>query len=138
MDAKINGTLAVRILLASIEVEEMGPVVATIKTLSEENLKWDSVAEILIEEARAIRSSAGTRTEVARVEMPVRVCKHCRQKGHEADRCCLKPANGINLLRELKHVWKKAKKTGSDKNGNRNKEIVAMPAHPEIRVCPTL
>ena len=65
MKASVEDTLAVGILLASIEVEEMGPVVAAIKTLSEDKVTWDAVAERLIEEARAIRTSNGAQAKVA-------------------------------------------------------------------------
>lgn len=40
---KVDETLAVGIILASIEFEELRHAVATIKKLLEENIKWESV-----------------------------------------------------------------------------------------------
>lgn len=46
MKATIDDSMAIGILLASIEVQELAPVVAAIKTLSENNVTWTELLNV--------------------------------------------------------------------------------------------
>lgn len=54
MKTNLDDTLAVGIMLASIQVPALAPVVAAIKTLADDQVTWDDVATRLIEEWREI------------------------------------------------------------------------------------
>ena len=130
MNAIIDDPLAVGILLASIDVEELGPVVAAIKTLSEESVKWDGVAERLIEESRSIRTSGHVQATVAKSHRPRENCDYCHRPGHPASRCWINPDNPNNRLKALKNAGNKSHektdKDGSGKKSRRGSEVAAM------------
>lgn len=56
----MDKSLSVGILIASIEVPELGAVVAAIKTLADEDVKWETVSERLIEEGRGLKKTVKT------------------------------------------------------------------------------
>lgn len=58
MNAKMDDSLAVGILIASIDVPDLKPVVAAIKTLSDSVATWETVSERLIDEWRGLRKTS--------------------------------------------------------------------------------
>ena len=60
MQASMHESLAVGILIASIEVHGMRAVVAAIKTLADVDVKWDTVVERLIEEWCGLKKTMQT------------------------------------------------------------------------------
>ena len=99
MQASMDESLTVGILVASIDVVEMRPVISAIKTLADGDVKWDGVAERLIEEWRSIKNGAhaGESSAAGRV-----VCDFCSRPGHTAGKCWINPANPQNRLKALK------------------------------------
>ena len=55
MKVTIEESFAVAILVASVQVPSLRPATTAIKTLAEDDLKWETVAERLIEEAKGLK-----------------------------------------------------------------------------------
>ena len=122
MDVTIQESFAVAILVASVEVPALRPATTAIKTLAENDLKWETVAERLIEEAKGLKEALYG--ESSRAAVTNSVCGICRKTGHETDRCWLNPLNPDNKLgltadkREM--AERQASAAGkSDKNGRK-------------------
>ena len=50
MGIKLDDTLEIGIIVFSINMSELAPVTAAIKTLAESEIKWEAVSSRLIEE----------------------------------------------------------------------------------------
>ena len=81
MKTNLDDTLAVGIMLASIQVPALAPVVAAIKTLADDQVTWDDVATRLIEKwrelPRDIHVSESAFTSVDKRES----CSACDRRG---------------------------------------------------------
>lgn len=85
----IDDSLAIGILVASIDVPELMPVTASIKTLAEADVKWEEVANRLIEDSKSISSGNGlsARASAATVD----TCQICKKPNHKTENCFLNP-----------------------------------------------
>ena len=92
MKSGLDEALSIGILVASIEVSELLPVVAAIKTLSERDVKWETVSARLIEESKAVKREFKEEAKAASAGCPI-----C-QKMHPIERCWLNPKNPRNRL----------------------------------------
>ena len=106
MQSRMHESLAIGILIASIEVHEIRAVAAAIKTLADADVKWDTVAERLIEEWRGLKKTMQT-GESSSTAKGKKVCDFCSRLGHPADKCWVNPANPNIRLKALRN-------TGSD------------------------
>ena len=109
MQASMETSLQVGILIATIDVAVMWSVISAIKTISESDVAWDSMSESLIEEWRAIKKRAQTGESSAAGKC---VCDFCSRPGHSVDTCWIKPASPHNRLKALR----KGGKGPSDKS----------------------
>ena len=110
----MHESLAVGILIASIEVHEMRAAVAAMKTLADADVKWDTVAERLIEEWRGLKNTMQT-GESSATAKGKKVCDFCSRPGHTADKCWINPANPNNRLKALRNAGSDSKdKSESD------------------------
>lgn len=120
MKAKIDDALAIGILFTSIEVPELVEVIAAVKTLSEDNLKWENVYQRLIEEWRSRRSPNSTSVRVhAKVAKGDLACDFCSRRGHKADYCWIYPENPKTRLDSLRNGRKNGDKSKNKKNSKR-------------------
>ena len=113
MQASMDESLKVGILIASIEVPEMRAVVAAIKTLADQDVKWDTVAERLIEEWRGLKKTIRT-GESSATAKGKRECEFCSRPGHTADNCWINPANPHNRLNALRRAGNDQKDNDSE------------------------
>ena len=113
MQASMDESLKVGILIASIEVPEMRAVVAAIKTLADQDVKWDTVAERLIEEWRGLKKTIRT-GESSATAKGKRECDFCSRPGHTADNCWINPANPHNRLNALRRAGNDQKENDSE------------------------
>lgn len=97
MEAIMDDAVQVGILIASIDVLELTPVTAAIKTLAEKDITWETVTERLIEEWRGLTNAHKEDSKLAR-----NVCTYCNRPGHHAANCWTNPANPNNRLGRLK------------------------------------
>ena len=81
----------------------MRAVVAAIKTLADANVKWDTVAERLIEEWRGLKKTMQTEESSATANGK-KVCDFCSRPGHPADKCWINPANTNSRLKALRNA----------------------------------
>lgn len=95
MGTKLDKTLQIGILVASIQVPELAPVTAAIKTLAEDDLKWDAVSSRLIEETHSLKSESVNRSSAAKAG---NICELCHKPGHKIENCFLNPLNPNNKL----------------------------------------
>lgn len=96
MDVTIQDSFAVAILVASIEVLALRPATTAIKTLAETDLKWDTVAERLTEEAKGLRDGNSSEASLAAVHKDS--CQICHKDNHPTSKCFLNPMNSDNRL----------------------------------------
>ena len=82
MALAIDDTMAIGILVASIKVSKLAPVVAAIKTIPDEEVKWDTVSARLIEDWKDLPMVKEETTFSARV-----ACEFCGRYGHEEHNC---------------------------------------------------
>ena len=99
MKDSMDEGIQVGMLFASIDVVEMRPVIAALKKLADADVKWDSVANSLIEEWRAIKKSAQAGESSVNFKI---VCDICNRPGNRMDKCWINPANPHNRLQALK------------------------------------
>lgn len=83
MGMKLYTTLTVSMLMASVDVVELAPVAAAIKTLAESHLKWESVTGHVIEEWTHLKPDSVQ----AQVKVSHIVCTFCGRTGNERDYC---------------------------------------------------
>lgn len=89
MGTTFDDSLAIGMLVASIEVSELFAVTASIKTLSADSVNWEQVSNRLIEETKTITS--GSRG-IIRASAANSSCQIC-QKKHPTEKCFLNPMN---------------------------------------------
>jgi hypothetical protein len=77
MQLPIDDTMAIGILVASIKVSKLAPVVAAVKTIPSEDIKWDTVASRLIEDWKDLPAVKEEASFVAHVK-----CDFCGRNGH--------------------------------------------------------
>lgn len=95
----MDESLSVGTLIASIEVAEMSPVVAAIRTLADTDVKWESVAECLFDEWRGLKKTVQTGETGAAATVP---CNYFSRPGNRAETCWIHPASPNNRLDRLK------------------------------------
>ena len=114
MKMNLEDTLTVGVLVASIEAPELSAVAAAIKTLAEDDLKWENVAARFIEEWKNLKSD----TFKGQANRATVECDFCGREGHTQDDCWVNPENPNNRLglkKKAKGKGKKVKKkTDSD------------------------
>ena len=129
------------ILVASIQVPELAPVTASIKTLSDDRITWHSVTSRLIEETKSLsitpKLEARSNAALSEDRTP---CQICKKSSHRTEICYLNPL-GINskldlpddtisnimengLPRNVRH--NRQKKADEGRVGVRNNERSAM------------
>ena len=119
MGSIFDDALAIGILVASIDVSELLPATAAIKTLSDKEVKWEDVSSRLIDEAKNLKSGfTNNRSYAANTN-----CAICGKSNHTTDRCFLNPLNPKNKLK-LKSDPKKPvsenQKDNDQDNGNKS------------------
>lgn len=113
MGTTFDDALAIGSLVASIEVQELMPTVAAIKTLSDKDIRWKAVSSRLIEEVKNLKSSGrSNRAHSANV-----CCGICGKTNHTTSKCFLNPLNPNNKL-NLKISNSKEKDSTSDKEAS--------------------
>lgn len=123
MNTPLPDSLAIGILVASIEVSELTPVTAAIKTLADKDLNWEEVSSRLIEECKALRTSSGK----DRAAAASCVCALCHKPGHDIENCFQNPLNPNNRLNLSDKSRGKRQHGGKDRNGQKkNFERAAM------------
>ena len=120
MQASMDESLKVGILIASIEVPEMRAVVAAIKTLADKDVMWDVVSERLIEEWRGLKKTIRT-GESSATARGKKVCDFCSRPGHSAGKCWINPANPHNRLKALRGAEEDSKDSDSESPAERPK-----------------
>ena len=93
MDTAIPDELAITLLIASINVSEIAPIAAAIKTVSDDLTHWESVMTRLIEEQNSLRIKM-------KPERTAKATKRCEisRKTHTTKGCWLNPKNPNNRL----------------------------------------
>ena len=100
----------------------MSAVSAAIKTLADDDVRWDTVAERLIEEWRGLNKSLKTGESSAAAEGK-KVCDFCSRPGHTADKCWINPGNPNNRLKALRGA-------GNDSRDNETSDSESPAAKP--------
>ena len=85
MGLAMSDTMAIGILVASINVSKLSPVVAAIKTVPSADMKWDTVATRLIEDWKDLPVKKEEATFSARIK-----CDFCGRNGHVEINCQFK------------------------------------------------
>ena len=131
MKTTLDDSLAIGILVASIDVPSLLPITAAIKTLAESDINWEDVTSRLIEESKTLTSSSGP---VDRANAAMSSCQICQKNSHRTENCFLNPMNPHNKLKlsdesptEILDVQKNNRKSNrrgrrgklNDKNGER-------------------
>lgn len=96
MGTKLDNALVVGILIASITVDELKPASAAIKTLTDDNLKWEDVTARLIEEVKSLKVDHNQSSRQATHNQ--NGCAICGKSNHHTDACFLNPLNKDNKL----------------------------------------
>ena len=126
MGTNFDDSLAIGILVASIEVPELGPATAAIKTLADKDVKWEDVCARLIDESKTMKSGSRHRSNLA-----TNRCGICNKTNHTTDKCFLNPLNPSNKLRlkvkpnvpiTTNEVDSEAKKDEEDQKQNKKKK----------------
>ena len=127
MDAKIPTELSVIMFLASMK-GHFAATVAALRTMAEDNLRWDDVTARLIEEADTTKLSQNTSSgSGSALTVSVRTCEYCGKQGHSQDRCWQNPDNPNNRLGSTRSEPAKSKRanvaqSGKDEPSNRSRE----------------
>ena len=95
MGTVLSDDFAIGILVASIDVHDLRPATAAIKTLAEHEINWEDVTTRLIEEVRELKNDNG-RSNRALAANPG--CVICSKLSHRTDACFLNPLNPRNKL----------------------------------------
>ncbi|PXF39675.1 Copia protein [Gracilariopsis chorda] len=95
MNTSIPEELSIALLISSIDAEELIPVTAALKTLSDRSATWETVSARLLEEQQAIRSK---RKRIERVNSAKHYCHICDKPNHRTEKCWLNPKNPDNRL----------------------------------------
>lgn len=96
----MEDSLSVRILIASIEFSKMVPVVASIKTLADTEVKCNTVSERLIEKWRGLRNTFCTSASMEAVKFK---CNFCTRLGYHSENCCINTDNSDNRLDSIRN-----------------------------------
>lgn len=110
MGTVFDDSLAIGILVASIDLPEMAPATAAIKTLADKDVNWESISSRLIDEAKNLKSGTRTRSHAAS-----QCCAICGKTNHTTDRCFLNPLNPNNKL-DLKSKYDKSNSASDGPN----------------------
>ena len=123
MGTSVADSLAIGILVASVEVPQLQPVTAAIKTLAENNINWEDVTNHLFEEQKLLSSDDFIRS---RVNAANAACQICEKTNHQTEHCFLNPLNPrdkLNLSTALATEILEGKKrpVGTEKNKEKGK-----------------
>ena len=104
MGTTMDDTLAIGILVSSIEVTELLAVTASIKTLAESDINWEAVSSRFIEEVHTLYEPNGHSVRANSAETSVEnSCGICGKKSHKTSSCFLNlmsPNCRIKVTRE--------------------------------------
>ena len=104
MGNELADSLAIGILVASIEVHQLHAVTAAIKTLAEKDIKWEEITSRLLEERTAFLTEDGHRdratpaNSVRNGQGEEQSCSICGKPNHKTHQCYLNPLNPENKL----------------------------------------
>lgn len=96
MGATIDNKFVVSTLDASIEVRPLRSVTTMIKALNEEHLKWDTVAERLIEEAKGLEKRRSS--EISLADIGQDACQTCGKECHTTSTCFMNSPYARNKI----------------------------------------
>ena len=134
MDTSIPDELAIALLIASINVFEMAPIAAAIKTMPDDSADWGSVTTRLIEEQHSIR----IKMKPERTAKATRRCEICG-KTHFTKDCWLNPKNPNNRLQLKERPGKDSKGkryfNKSEKESDEKKRDQSRPKTPRAAVA---
>lgn len=85
---QLDSTLEVGLLIYSVDVPQLQPVTAAIKTLAKDKISWEAVTSRLIEEQKALVNEGG---KPGRVNSAKTGCDICKKRNHTTDTCLLNP-----------------------------------------------
>ena len=118
MGSTFDDALAIGILVASIDVQELLPVVAAIKTLSDRDMKWESVTSRLIEESSDASSSA----VINHANTANSSCGICGKSNHSTAKCFINPLNPNNRLNLTEEGKESIRRHGENSNSGSEEE----------------
>lgn len=134
MGMTLDESLSIGILVASIEVQELMPVTASIKTLSESDVKWEEVSNRLIEDSNSI--SSGTAL-TAKSNMAHDGCQICHKSNHRTEKCFLNPMSKNSKLNisdiDVSEILEGRPPKSNKGRGKSNKGRGKTPHKPEER-----
>lgn len=131
---KSQDELAVALLVASVQAQELATVTAAIKTLSGESVNLQDITQRLIEDQRTFRKKMKLHRANTVTNAP---CQICDRRGHSTKKCYLNPKNPNNRLNlrngnssndDSSNNSERTDKKNTDpksKNANKKKEIRA-------------
>lgn len=99
MDTNLEDSVAVGVLISSIQVPELDPETASIKAISERDLKWEDLHARLIEEVADLRHIPGNSFKANAASVH---CQICLRSLHPTEKCFLNPMSPDNKL-QLPH-----------------------------------
>lgn len=88
MDVPLPETLAVGILVESVEVNALMSMISWIKTFTDQYVTWEDVSSRSIEEATTLRFGTGS---IERSSAAHRYCEICGRTNHATPKCFLNP-----------------------------------------------
>ena len=95
MNTPIPDELSIALLISSLHVEELAPISAAVKTLSDADVTWEKVTARLLEEHQALKDRIKIQERATTLR---KSCELCKKTGHEIDSCWLNPRNPKNRL----------------------------------------
>lgn len=136
METKLPDELAIALLVSSIDVPELSPVTAAIKTLSDDKAKWEDVTARLIEEQQSIRMKTPKHERLnAGLEDQ---CHICHKRNHNTANCFLNPKNPknrLNLPKSRDYAEKKDGNPAPVKDQKDQKKPVAVKQKTRVAVA---
>lgn len=114
MGTTFDESLAIGILVASIDVAEVHPATAETETFSEQDVDWEDVSFRLIEEVKNIKQGSLNRSYAA-----TQFCESCGKTNHGTAKCFVNPLNSKTKL-DLKSKTENSKL--SDKGEDKEEE----------------
>lgn len=99
----LHDTLEIGMLVAAIDVDQLMPVIASIKTLPESSVTWEHVASRGVEETNVLRTGNVPHDRESTAQY---VCPLCQPGRNTLNRCFhnpLNPNNRLNLKSPL--IW---------------------------------
>lgn len=116
MGTIVHDTLAIGILVASIDVQELLPTTAAMKAIADKDMKWKLVTTRFIGDAKQNFSSRSSPTQLEQAFAAVCKGQICQNPGHKIDKCYLKRMGSncrldisedklIETLAEVRQLW---------------------------------